>query len=399
MNKYNMITPEGTSDVLFGECIERRAVQKSITEIFLKKGYNEVITPGIEYYDVFDVDGAGIPQHEMYKATDNKGRLVVFRPDLTLPIARLTATRLQDMPLPIRLFYNQSVYRNRPDLTGRSDESSQCGIELIGAGGLRADLEALSTAVESISSVAGNFRIELGHADIYRILSDKLGVSNEVKENIRGIIESKNYGALSDMLDKLENSVYVEAIRRLPRLFGGREVFAEAAGLCDDEEFNAVLQYLESIYTSLQKLGLGGRIMVDLGLVQRNGYYTGIVFSAYAEGHGDAVLMGGRYDSLLEKFNNPMPAVGFAIDVDAVTKINLENKGSQSPEVPRVLIHTDKGFEIDGQIFAAKLISRGVMCETSVFEGYADSEAYAKGKGIEKIILLGENGCDAEGCF
>lgn len=108
----------------------KKKCPKKVTDIFIKRGYNEVITPGLEYYDVFDLDGARIPQHEMYKSTDNKGRLIVFRPDLTLPIARLTATRLQNVKPPLRLFYNQSIYRNRPDLSGRSIAKKQLRQEL-----------------------------------------------------------------------------------------------------------------------------------------------------------------------------------------------------------------------------------------------------------------------------
>lgn len=116
MKKFNKITPEGTKDILFEECLSQRTVSERLTHIFKMRGYNEVITPGMEYYDVFDAPNAAIPQYEMYKSTDNKGRLIVFRPDLTLPIARLTATRLQAMEKPIRLYYNQPIYRNRKDL-------------------------------------------------------------------------------------------------------------------------------------------------------------------------------------------------------------------------------------------------------------------------------------------
>ena len=144
MKKFNKITPEGTKDILFEECLSQRTVSERLTHIFKMRGYNEVITPGMEYYDVFDAPNAAIPQYEMYKSTDNKGRLIVFRPDLTLPIARLTATRLQAMEKPIRLYYNQPIYRNRKDLSGRSDETTQAGIELLGASGLKADIEVRS---------------------------------------------------------------------------------------------------------------------------------------------------------------------------------------------------------------------------------------------------------------
>ena len=164
MKKFNKITPEGTKDILFEECLSQRTVSERLTHIFKMRGYNEVITPGMEYYDVFDAPNAAIPQYEMYKSTDNKGRLIVFRPDLTLPIARLTATRLQAMEKPIRLYYNQPIYRNRKDLSGRSDETTQAGIELLGASGLKADIEVIAAAVEALSACTENFRLEIGSA-------------------------------------------------------------------------------------------------------------------------------------------------------------------------------------------------------------------------------------------
>ena len=131
MKTYSKITPEGARDLLFEECRARREVQAKLSQVFTLRGYREVITPGLEYFDVFNLPGAAVSQQEMYKCTDNHGRLVVFRPDSTLPIARMAASRLQGWERPLRFFYSQTIYRNRPDLSGRSDESAQMGIELI----------------------------------------------------------------------------------------------------------------------------------------------------------------------------------------------------------------------------------------------------------------------------
>ena len=138
MRTYSRITPEGARDILFEECRGHREVQHRLAGAFSLRGYREVMTPGLEYYDVFSLPGAALPQREMYKTTDNRGRLVVFRPDSTLPIARMAASRLQGECRPLRLYYNQNVYRNRPDLSGRNAESAQMGVELMGAGGLAA---------------------------------------------------------------------------------------------------------------------------------------------------------------------------------------------------------------------------------------------------------------------
>ena len=391
MKRFNKVTPEGTKDILFEECLMQREVRGRLRNVFEKRGYNEVITPGLEYYDVFDLEGAGIPQYEMYKSTDNKGRLIVFRPDLTLPIARLTATRLKGMEWPVRLYYDQPVYRNRKDLSGRSDESTQTGIELLGAKGIRADLEVIAAAVDALSACTQDFRLEIGNACFFKALADELPVSDDVKEDIRLTIEAKNYAALGDRLDTLEPSVYTEAIRKLPRLFGREEVFGEAESFCKNHPVLAeTLDYTKKLYEALTALGLKDRLMVDFGLVQRNDYYTGVVFSAYVETHGDAVLMGGRYDNLLTQFGTPMPAVGFAADVDALAALLQEKENVQNVPTPDVLIHAENGQETRAIEVLRKLTAEGKICETSVYETAEEAKAAAMRRGIKEVLILTE---------
>lgn len=390
MNTYSRITPEGTRDILFEECRARREIQTRLARVFSLRGYHEVITPGIEYYDLFDLPGASIPQQEMYKSTDNGGRLIVFRPDSTLPIARMAAARLQSYRRPVRLYYCQNIFRNRPDLSGRNDESAQMGIELMGASGRRADLEVISAAVDALGACAEDFRLEIGHARFFKVLADRLTVSEEKKEQIRSTIESKNYAALDELLNPLGESDAVEAMKNLPRLFGGEEVLKAAERYCTDAESAAMLDELKALYGSLRRLGLGDKLMVDLGLVQRNDYYTGVVFSAYVQDQGDAVLFGGRYDSLLEKFDAPMPAVGFAVDVDAIASQLLEKQVFSGPQA-EVLVHGDEGYEIEAQKQIGLLTEQGVACVNSVFGSFEESLAYAKELGIRKILRVGSH--------
>lgn len=392
MKKYNMMVPEGTRDILPDECREIRVVQKKLMDIFLKRGYKEVMTPGLEYYDVFNLDGAEIPQHEMYKTTDNHGRLVVVRPDLTLPIARLTSTRLKNFDLPIRLCYDRPVYRNRPDLSGRTDESRQAGIELMGANGIKADFEVISMAIESLKSLVNDFRIEIGHAGIFKRLSSLLNLSSDKSELIRSTIESKNYGTLGDILESIPDSEEKKALLKLPRLFGGDEVFIEAEALMGDEEIRNILSYLKKLYELLCNMGVKDNVMIDLGLVQRNDYYSGVVFSAYAQGHGDAVLMGGRYDCLLEKFGNPMAAVGFACEVEAITKIRMHTEGIKKEKTQKILVHGDLGFETETEIFINELLKENKVVLCSMAETRDEALQYAEKRGINEIYFVGKEG-------
>ncbi|MEF2919464.1 MAG: ATP phosphoribosyltransferase regulatory subunit, partial [Acutalibacteraceae bacterium] len=170
MRKYYKLTPEGTRDLLFEESVAINSVSNIINEVFKEKGYCQVITPGLEFYDTFSLEGFGYMSEEMFISTDKKGRLLVMRPDSTVPIARVVSTRLQDESLPLRLSYNQPIYRNNKALAGKSDEVRQAGMELIGAVGKRADLELIISAIEILKRITPDFRIELGHAVFLKAL-------------------------------------------------------------------------------------------------------------------------------------------------------------------------------------------------------------------------------------
>ena len=195
MRNYDLITPEGTKDLLFGECVIRRNIENTLMELFKSRGYSEIITPGLEFFDVFNLNSRYFPQVNLYKLTDSKGRLIVMRPDSTMPIARVVATRLREADLPLKLCYDQPVYRTEPALKGRSDEIVQAGIELIGSQQKMADLEVISTAVDSLRAFNMEFSIELGHIGIFKELVSRLEATAKEKESIRKLIESKNFPA------------------------------------------------------------------------------------------------------------------------------------------------------------------------------------------------------------
>ena len=162
MKRYDLLTPEGTRDLLFDECAARRIVEERLRKIFTAYGYSEVITPGLEFYDVFNMKARFFAQESMYKLTDGKGRLMVMRPDSTMPIARVVSTRLRDEVFPLKLFYSQSVYRVNPKNSARDDEIFQSGIEIIGGDVRRSDLEALSIAIDVLKTCdADDFRFEI----------------------------------------------------------------------------------------------------------------------------------------------------------------------------------------------------------------------------------------------
>lgn len=387
MKRYAKVTPEGTRDLLFEECSARRIVESRLSALFKSRGYNRIITPSIEFFDVYDRESAGILPELMYKLTDSQGRLMVLRPDNTLPIARVVATRLKEMKLPIRLYYTQKVFRQSPSLTGLNDEAAQSGIELVGAQGIRADLEIITTAVEALDECGvKDYRIEIGHAGFFKAVSSSLNTDDETREKIIALIESKNYAALIDIIDKLEDTETTRIIKMLPRLFGGVEVIDKASQLCCSEDAQRSLDYLRSVFSRLEDLGLGNKINIDLGLVHRSNYYTGVVFRGYIEGSGITVLSGGRYDKLIGEFGNPLPATGFGVEVDALATAMLSRGEVRHAKPADVLVFGENGCEIKALKHLKELTEKGFICENSIYETSQQSLEYARQRGIKRFV-------------
>ncbi len=396
MRRYDLITPEGTRDYLFEECYVKRAAEKAIHSIFKRMGYAELITPGLEFYDVFNLNSRYFPQEELYKLTDNKGRLLVLRPDSTMPIARVVATRLKDAMLPLRLFYNQPVYRFEPSLKGRSDEIVQTGIELIGSSSRMADVEIISAAVSVLSSVDINYSLELGDVGIFRELMHQLDAAPAQKEEIRSLIEEKNYPALNDLLDRMGSSRITNALKKLPTLFGGVEVFDKAAALFQDAKIERLLDHLKALYLEICELNQNGKITVDLGLVNKTDYYTGLVIKGYLEGCGEEVLSGGRYDKLLSEFGYDIPAVGMAVNVDAIASAIAKLHKPVLP-TPDVLVFAAEGYEAQAVAAAEKYRREGRIVEHALFSDMELVHEYARDKNIGKIVIVSEEITEVNG--
>ena len=356
-------TPEGTRD---------------------RRGYTEVITPEVEYYDLFVQSGNPIPQESMLKIIDRSGKIMVMRPDCTAPIARVAATKLKNLPLPQRLYYDQTVFRSGQANEGSSSEIAQCGVEMIGAVGEKADLEMVALAVDALRCCGvERFHIEVGHAGFYRTLAGRMNMPDSELERMRAAIEGKNYALLNDLLEQYWGQGACAALRRLPYLFGGVEVLDEAgrlAGACGS------LDHLRRLYEELSAAGYGGFVRFDLGLVHRLDYYTGVVFRGYLEGAGATVLSGGRYDRLMEQFGRSAEATGFAVDVDAV--------GACLPvELPHLETVVHYGSGMLAQALAVVDSHPAGRCELSPCRTLDSTMNLAREKGAVQVLVL-EDGAE-----
>lgn len=390
MKRYDLLTPEGTRDQLFDECLAKRTIQEKLRKIFTAYGYSEVITPGLEFYDVFNSKTRYFPPETMYKLVDGKNRLMVMRPDNTMPIARLAATRLREEKLPLKLYYNQSIFMVNPKNSGRDDEFTQSGIEILGGERVAADYEALSLAAQALFAIDEDFTLEIGESGIFQTVVEDLNLPEEKSEQIHSLIESKNFPALNEALAGMSGSA-AEAVRALPSLFGESEVFAEAEKYMYSKELRTKLAGLRATYEALCSMGYSDRIKVDLGLAHKKNYYTGILFRGYVEGYGLPVLSGGRYDDLLGDFGRNAAAVGFAVNVEAAAKVFLRNTSEPLTKPADVLVFSEPGCEIAALNHCSELIDSGLTVFNSLFATADEATQYARAHGIKRIDAVGAN--------
>lgn len=309
--------PAGMRDQTAGEVAARRAVEERLRETFSRWGYREVATPAVEFFETF-LHGAGPGVGDrLLKLVDAGGEVLALRPEMTVPLARLAATRL----LPagegaLRLAYVAPVFRGQERGSGRHREFTQAGVELIGVAGWQADAEVIALAADALRAVGPTgAAISVGHAGFLRGLLRTL--SDGVAEAARELLYRRAFAELDATVPP---GPAREALRALPVL-RGPTALARAAPMAPAAESRQALAALSAVLEGVQAYDLPVRVEVDLGLIRDFDYYSGIVFEAHGPAAGLPLLGGGRYDDLLGRFGYPAPATGFAIGVDRVLDV------------------------------------------------------------------------------
>ena len=180
MGDYRRQVPEGVADILADECAVKREAEAAVRGVFLGHGLREVCTPAFEYLDVFSTGQAVLEQEQMFKLTDPKGRILVIRPDITIPIARMAATNMKGEPKPHKLFYISEVFRVNGNGADGLREFTQAGVEMIGIPGVEADGECISIAIQAMKTAGiEDFRIDIGQVEFLESIFSGLGASQK----------------------------------------------------------------------------------------------------------------------------------------------------------------------------------------------------------------------------
>lgn len=368
--------PPGMRDLLPEEARQRRALSRVVMEQFELHGYRVVTPPAFELASVVERGLGTLAASDLLRFVEpESGEVAVLRPDMTPQIARIVATRLHDKTPPFRLAYEGTVVRRRSGRAKKHRQIPQVGVELCGVAGPEAELELLALAASTLEAAGlRDFTIDLADSGIVReLLAD---------------VPTARVGPVTDALANKDEALVRERaadlavgdrLARLVRLHGdaarGREVLVEAIALVAGTRAEAAARRLLALFDAASARGLASRLTVDPSEVRAFAYYTGTIFALYAEGPGDALGRGGRYDELLGRFGAPMPAVGLGIDLDALAWA-LAARAPSSRERKGVVV---VGAEGDPRVAAlrARGIAAVAVADVTVARAYAEAWGFA----------------------
>lgn len=352
--KQILHTPEGVRDIYGLEYQKKLILEEKLQKVLHLYGYHDVQTPMFEYFDVFGKEIGTLPSNELYKFFDKDGNTLVLRPDITPSIARVVATVFDETDIPIRVCYKGNTFINHSKYQGRLRETTQLGAELIGDDSAEADAEMIAMAVESLMEAGiKDFQINIGNVNFFEGLIKETNLNEENEALLRELIQNRNYFGVDELLESVHaKEITKMAFQVLPELIGGIEIMKEAKKIALNFEVLEAVKRLEQIYEILVAYGVEKYITFDLSMSGTYGYYTGIIFRGYTYGTGDAIVKGGRYDNLLEKFGKKSASVGFGIVVDEL--LNAFNR--QKIEIVCERKNTVVLYEEDCRKEAMKLV-------------------------------------------
>lgn len=385
-------TPEGVRDIYNKECETKLTLQKKLNTVLHLYGYRDIQTPTFEYYDVFREEIGSTSTQELYKFFDREGNILSLRPDITPSVARAAATLFESEELPIRLCYAGNTFINHSSYQGRLKENTQLGAELIGLDTIEADAELIAMVVDGLKKVGlTEFQVNIGHVDFIQSLMNAADLNEEETKEIRELITNRNYFGVDELLDsrKVKETVK-EAFHILPELAGGEEVLEKALLAAPDLTARLAVTRLQHIYHLLKLYGAEEHVTFDLSMIGSYGYYTGIIFRAYTYGTGDAVVRGGRYDHLLEKFGKSTPSIGFAIILDELMSALSRQRISVDTIHQNLIVYTE-ATEEEAISLACSFRNKGRCIELlkrEIEEEREPYEEYAKRAGISAMLFL-----------
>lgn len=363
--------PAGVRDYLPHAVVRLRQIEHQVLACMDRWGYQQIMTPTMEYYDTVGVASSTSDQ-KLFKLLNNRGTTMVLRSDITAPIARVVSSLLKEEPLPIRLSYHANVFRAIEEEAGREAEFFQTGVELVGDDSPEADAEVVALAIESLQAAGvEKFRIALGHVGFLNgLLEEVLPDRIEDQENLKHDLLDRDYVGYRNTISGLDlTDIQTDKLEGILRLRGGREICEQALELSSDPLARASIEHLCKVWEVIEAYNVSEHVLIDLTMIGDFSYYTGMTFEGYAAEIGSPVASGGRYDKLLQQFGRNVPATGFALKTNRILDgVQVKEASEQLP----VLVQYTAEQRKEGLTQATLLRSEGRVVVTALISGGND---------------------------
>ncbi|GAA0452366.1 ATP phosphoribosyltransferase regulatory subunit [Alkalibacillus silvisoli] len=385
--------PQGVADLYAQDYEIKQSLIDRLKKLLSSYGCQPIQTPTFEYYDLFMNVPGTMDTDQMIKLVDHDGKVLVLRPDATVPIARMAAQSNSRAPSLNKLFYVTNIFRME---SGESDKTSrsftQVGVECFDDAHPLNDVEIVVLAIELLKETGmDHVQLELGQAGFFKALLQESNLEEDKQQLIQQKVNEKNEYELSRLLQSLQIEEWVkDQLVQLINLFGEPDdVLSKVEDFKMNHGMNQSIKRLTELVNQLKRLGYEQYISVDLGLVNHLNYYTETMFQGYIEGYGKPIIQGGRYDQLTKYFDLKTSAIGFGIYVDDL--INIVKMQSRLPiELPKqVTIVTDYETFPEAMRLAYDLRQEGLVV----------SMAYDQinGENVEILVELPEQTVTIEG--
>ena len=389
----NIDIPKGVQTFNTEESFQVKYLENKIAQTFKQWGYDRILLPTIEYYDVHKKGLGKYLINKTFRLIDRTdGEIITLRADYTSQIARYIAS-LRKKEFPIRYYYSGIIYRYESPKADKTWEIRQTGIELIGSNFLEADAEVIAIASNVIHDLGiDNFQIDLNNIKLFNAIKKILKLDENRFNKFMEHIKNREIYYLKGFLRDFDiDETLKEFITNIPKLQGDINFIKQLKNkMSNYPEIQNVFDEFIKIYNILEHYQLNEKVFFDLGEPKEFSYYTGIVFEIFIKDFKKPIGQGGRYDDLLGKYNGDYPATGFAFDILSLWKYLVEKNLIQEKNKKDFYIIDITQDKDNAYLIAKELRKKGYSVARDITEREVnESIKFAFDNGFRQVIVIG----------
>ncbi len=378
----------------------RNSLLSRLESVFRSFGFVPIDTPALEYAEILLGKGGGETDKQVYRFTDNGGREVALRFDLTVPFARFMAEHVEELYLPFRRYHMAKVWRGENTQRGRYREFMQCDFDIVGTDSASADADILLVIAQAIRALeAGKARIRVNHRALFNRFLARAGCLDKSVSILRSVdkIEKIGTGKTRELLTAEVGSGIADEI--LSFIEPGRDfetTLEKMASFCDknDDEAMAAKQRLRDVYEIALAAGAAESLYLDPSITRGLDYYTGVVFETFLDDLPSigSVCSGGRYNELAGLYTTrSLPGVGASVGLDRLlSAMEALKRPLRRDSLPRLLLaNLGEAPESELHRIATALRFRGLSCEVyPEAKKLLNQYSFAQKKSIPFALLM-----------